>query len=77
MCGISLAVQWLDSALPMQGVQVPSLVGELISHILCSQKKKEFELCGEKKKERKKEMISYQACLYLVNLDLWSSFMSA
>ena len=30
-----------DSVLPLQGAQVQSLVGELGSHMLCSQKKKE------------------------------------
>ena len=36
--GISLVVQRLNSALPLQGAQVPSLVRELKSHMLCRQK---------------------------------------
>ena len=32
--GTSLVVQWLRIRLPMQGTWVPSLVGELRSHIL-------------------------------------------
>ena len=38
--GTSLAVQWLRLGLPMQGAQVQSLVGELSSHMLHSQKNK-------------------------------------
>ena len=36
--GTSLAVQWLRLCLPMQGVWVRSLVGELRSHMPLSQK---------------------------------------
>ena len=36
--GISLVIQRLNSALPLQGVQVPYLVRELKSHMLCRQK---------------------------------------
>ena len=32
--GTSLVVQWLRNHLPMQGMQVQSLVGELRSHML-------------------------------------------
>ena len=32
--GTSLVVQWLRVHLPMQGTQVPSLIGELRSHML-------------------------------------------
>ena len=32
--GTSLVVQWLRIHLPMQGTRVPSLVGELRSHVL-------------------------------------------
>ena len=38
--GTSLAVQWLRLHLPMQGVQVGSLVGELRSHMPWGQKTK-------------------------------------
>ena len=38
--GTSLEVQWLRPHLPMQGVQVRSLVGERRSHMPCGQKKK-------------------------------------
>ena len=38
--GIFLAVQWLRLCLPMQGVWVQSLVGELRSHTLQGQKTK-------------------------------------
>ena len=38
--GTSLEVQWLRLRLPMQGVQVRSLVGELRSHVPHSQKTK-------------------------------------
>ena len=37
--GTSLAVQWLRLHLPVQGVRVRSLVGELRSHMLRGQKK--------------------------------------
>ena len=37
--GTSLAVQWLRVHLPMQRVQVQSLVGELRSHMSHGQKK--------------------------------------
>ena len=43
-----MAVQWLRVCLPMQGVQVRSLVGELRHHIPQGQKKKTFK----KKKNR-------------------------
>ena len=36
--GTSLVVQWLRLRLPLQGLQVQSLVGKLRSHMLCSQK---------------------------------------
>ena len=38
--GTSLAVLWLRLRLPMQGVQVRSLVGELRSHVSRGQKTK-------------------------------------
>ena len=38
--GTCLVVQWLRLPLPMQGVQVPSLVGELRRHLPCGQKPK-------------------------------------
>ena len=38
--GTSLAVQWLRLCLPMPGVQVQSLVGELRRHMPCTQKTK-------------------------------------
>ena len=38
--GASLAVQWLRLCLPMQGVQVQSLVGQLRSHMPRGQKTK-------------------------------------
>ena len=38
--GTSLVVQWLRLRLPMQAVRVPSLVGELRSHMPRSQKTK-------------------------------------
>ena len=38
--GTSLAVQWLRLRLPIQGVRVRSLVGELISHMSRGQKTK-------------------------------------
>ena len=38
--GTSLAVQWLGLHLPMQGVLIQSLVGELRSHMACGQKTK-------------------------------------
>ena len=38
--GTSLVVQWLRFSLPLQGVQVRSLVGELRSHMPCDQKMK-------------------------------------
>ena len=38
--GTSLAVQWLRFHLPMKGVQVQSLVGELRSHMPQGQKTK-------------------------------------
>lgn len=42
-CETSLAVQWLKTELPMQGVQVRSLVGELRSHVLCDTAKKRIQ----------------------------------
>ena len=38
--GTSLVVQWLRFCLPMQGLQVQSLVRELRSHMPCGQKTK-------------------------------------
>ena len=38
-----MAVQWLRVCLPMQGVQVRSLVGELRHHIPQGQKNKTFK----------------------------------
>ena len=38
--GTSLAVQWLRLCLPMQGILVQSLAGELRSHMPCGQKAK-------------------------------------
>ena len=42
--GTSLAVQWLGLPLPMQGVQVPPLVGEWRSHMPVSQKTKTLNI---------------------------------
>ena len=41
--GTSLAVQWLRLHLPMQGVQVRSLVGKLRFHMRCGQKTKNIK----------------------------------
>ena len=38
--GTSLAVQWLELWLPLQGAWVQSLVGEVGSHMLCGSVKK-------------------------------------
>ena len=38
--GISLAVQWLDSMLPVQVALVRSLVRKLRSHVLCYSQKR-------------------------------------
>ena len=54
--GTSLAVQWLGLCLPMQGVQVWSLVGELRSHISRGQKsqnKKQKQYCNKFNKHYK------------------------
>ena len=45
--GTSLAVQWLRLRLPMQGVQVQSLVGERRSHMPCGQKAKQKQYCNK------------------------------
>ena len=38
--GTSMTAHWVRLCLPMQGLWVPSLVGELRSHMLCNQKTK-------------------------------------
>ena len=56
--GTSLAVQWLKLHLPMQRVQVRSLVGELRSYMSHSQKKqniKQKQYCDKFNKDLKKK----------------------
>ena len=53
--GTSLAVQWLRLCLPIQGVQVQSLVREPRSHMPCSQKNKEKQYCNKFNKDLKKK----------------------
>jgi len=51
--GTSLAVQWLRLCLPIQGLQVQSLAGELRSHMPHGQKKKkksQKQYCNKFKK---------------------------
>ena len=48
--GLPLEVQWLGLCLPVQGLRVRFLVGELGSHMPCSQNS-----THKKKKERKEE----------------------
>ena len=55
--GTSLVVQWLRLRLLMQGVRVRSLVGELRSHMPCSQKNqniKQKQYCHKFNKDFKK-----------------------
>ena len=58
LIGTSLAVQWLRLCLPMQGVRVQSLVGELRSHRPRGQKnqniKKQKQYCDKFNKDFKK-----------------------
>jgi len=53
--GNSLVVQWLRLCLPMYGVQVRSLIGDLRSHIPCSQNQniKQEEYCNQFNKDLK------------------------
>ena len=52
--GTSLVVQWLRLRLPIQGVQVRSLVGNLRSHMPRSQKtKKQKQYCNKFNKDFK------------------------
>ena len=63
--GLTWQSSGLDSMLPLQGSWVPSLVGELRSHMhpsWCSQKNNKFKInlkrktiCGNKIGEREKE----------------------
>ena len=56
--GTSLAVQWLRLCLPMQGVQVRYLVGELRSHVPHSQKNQKVrqkQYCNKFNKDLKKK----------------------
>ena len=66
--GTSLAVQWLRICLPMQGVWVRSLVGELRSHMphgqknqnikqkqYCNKFNKDFKNCPHQKKKNLKK----------------------
>ena len=55
--GTSLAVQWLRLHLPMQGVQGPSLIRELGSHMPCkkNQNIKQKQYCKKFNKEVKKK----------------------
>ena len=53
--GTSLVVQWLRLCLPMQGMRVRSLVGELGSHVPWGQKnqniKKQKQCCNKLNKD--------------------------
>ena len=50
-----MAVQWLNLCLPLQGVQVSSLVVELRSHMPCAKKNKtkEKQYCNKFNKDCK------------------------
>ena len=55
--GTSLGVQWLRLHLPMHGMQVQSLVGQLRSHMPWGQKKKDIkqkQYCNKFTKDFKK-----------------------
>ena len=56
MLRVSLVVQWLRRHLPIQGVRVQSLTGELRSDVLWGQKKqnvKQWQYCNKFNKDLK------------------------
>ena len=80
--GTSLVVQWLRLMLPMQGVRVQSLVGELKSHMPCdvakNYKKKKKNLCTarfENLNSRPLDFPSLSLPITFVNLSLGNFFM--
>ena len=64
--GTSLVVLWLRLHLPVRGVQIQSLIGELKSHMTCDQKTQNIKLkqyCNKFNKDFKKKSLKTKRIL--------------